>query len=62
MTKGLLICEISALEGIFSMDCLGKKSAKDLGLPEKLEPQPSAGLFPDKRLLACKALLRKCLM
>ena len=37
ITKGLLSWETSALEGVFLMDCLGRKSARDLGLPEYLE-------------------------
>ena len=62
ITEGLQICGTSALEGVTLMEFLGKKSAKDLGLPEYLEPQPSAGSFPDKRSLACKALPREGLM
>ena len=37
------------LQGGFLMQFLGKKSAKDFGLPEYLEPQPSEGSLPDKR-------------
>ena len=62
ITEGLQIWGTFVLEGIYLMEFLGKNSTNNLRLPEYLEPQPSAGLFPDKRSLACKALLREGLM
>ena len=62
MTEDLHICRTSALEGGTLMEFFGNKSAKDFGLPEYSEPQPSDGSLPDKRSLALKALGREGFM
>ena len=62
MTEDLRLFWLSALAGRISIDFLGKKGAKDLGLPEYWEPQLSDGSFPARRSLALKAFGREGLM
>ena len=62
MTKGLQLFGTFALEGRTLMEFLGKKSAKDFGLPKYCEPHHTDGSLPAKRSLALKALGREGLM